>query len=467
MKALFASLLFAAAVLVASPVFGQATFELLQPLDGPRIVAIVDVSVIPMDEERVITGQTVVVVDGRIAVIGAADVVDVPGDALVVDGSGRYLMPGLAEMHAHIPGPQQGAEMLERTLFLFVANGVTTLRGMLGHPDHLDLRARAATGETLLPRIYTSSPSINGNSAPTPEAGRELVRQHHAGGYDFLKIHPGLSRETYDAVVDEARDSGIEWAGHVPAEVGLYRALEVEQITIDHLDGYMEALGGRGDGYVAEGFGWFGLGFVDEADETRIPGYAAATREAGVWNVPTQSLMEHLLAPDDPEEMAQWPEMRYMPQATLAQWKQAKRNILEQAGTPERAARFLELRRDLIASLQQHGAGLLLGADAPQIFNVPGFSVHRELQYMVDSGLTPYEALLAGTRTPASFFDTDEWGVIAEGRIADLVLLDGNPLADIAHSGRVAGMMVNGHWLPRAEIDARLAVIEERVGRME
>jgi hypothetical protein len=432
---------------------------LLDVPDTPATVAFVNVSVIPMDAERVVHEQTLIVRDGVIERIGPAETTVPPEGSLSIDGTGRYLMPGLSEMHAHIPSPQQGEGALERTLFLFLANGVTTIRGMLGHPHHLELRAQAERGEILSPRIYTSSPSLNGNSAPTPEVGSRLVEEHRAAGYDFLKIHPGLSRETYDAVAATAGRVGTEWAGHVPGGVGLYRALEVGQVTIDHLDGYVEALAGYGEGFDPQASGWFGLGFVDQVDEARIAELAVMTRQASVWNVPTQSLMEHLLSPDDPDEMTRWPEMRYMPEQTVRQWAQTKQNLLQQAGSPERAARYLDLRRQIILALQRNGAGLLLGADAPQIFNVPGFSIHRELQLLVGAGLTPYEARVSGTRNPALYLRTDGWGTLAEGRAADLVLLEANPLEDVANAARISGVMVRGAWLPAEDIEAGLARI--------
>jgi imidazolonepropionase-like amidohydrolase len=428
--------------------------------DTPATVAFVNVSVIPMDSEGVVHEQTLIVRDGVIERIGPAETTVPPEGSLAIDGTGRYLMPGLSEMHAHIPSPQQGEGALERTLFLFLANGVTTIRGMLGHPAHLELRAKAERGEILSPRVYTSSPSLNGNSAPNPEVGSRLVAEHAAAGYDFLKIHPGLTRDTYDAIAAAARRVGIEWAGHVPAAVGLDRALEVGQVTIDHLDAYLEALAGHGEGFDPQASGWFGLGFTEMVDETRIPDLAVMTREAAVWNVPTQSLMEHILSPDDPDAMALWPEMRFMPAQTLRQWAQSKRNVVQQAGSPERAARYLDLRRQTILALQRSGAGLLLGADAPQIFNVPGFSIHRELQFLVDSGLTPYEALVSGTRNPALYLRTSDWGILAEGKAADLVLLEANPLEDVAHAARISGVMVRGAWLPAQEIELHLARIE-------
>ena len=205
------------------------------------VVVFRDASVLPMDRERVAAGQTVIVRGGRIEWVGPTAQARVPEGATVVDARGKYLMPGLSEMHAHIPGAQAPAQAIEDILFLYVANGVTTIRGMLGAPNQLELRERARRGEILSPTIIVGAPSLNGNSAPTPEAGVALVRQHKAAGYDFLKLHPGLSRATYDAVVDAAAEAGITLGGHISQDVGLARTLEARQGTIDHLDGYLEA----------------------------------------------------------------------------------------------------------------------------------------------------------------------------------------------------------------------------------
>jgi hypothetical protein len=188
--------------------------------------AFVDVTLIPMDRERSVPHQTVVVRGDRIAAIGPAERVGVPDGATRVDGRGKFLIPGLAEMHAHIPGGQAPDSIVERVLFLYVSGGITTIRGMLGHPRHLDLRARAARNELLSPTIYAAGPSLNGNSLPTPDSAVKAVEQQQAAGYDLLKIHPGLKLDVFDAVVRTARRVGIRFAGHVPADVGLARAIE-------------------------------------------------------------------------------------------------------------------------------------------------------------------------------------------------------------------------------------------------
>lgn len=434
---------------------------------GQDPVAFVDVTVIPMDSERVLESHTVVVDDGVIVSIGPAAAVDVPADAVIVSGTGRYLMPGLTEMHAHIPPPQAGEEVIERTLFLYLAGGVTTIRGMLGHPRHLELREQSARGEILAPRIFTSGPSLNGSSAPTAEVAERMVAEQSAAGYDLLKLHPGLSRRVFDAIDAAADRAGIPYAGHVSGDVGLDRALAAGYASIDHLDGYVEALAGMGGGFDPQATGFFGLNVAERADPGRIGQVARATAAAGVRNVPTQTLMEHLLSPEDPEEMARRPEMRYMPPQTIRQWVEQKRNFQAQpAFSADRAARYIELRRSLIRALHEAGAGLLLGSDAPQWWNVPGFSARRELEFIVASGLSPYQALRTGTAAPAEHFrQPDWWGTIDVGMAADLVLLEANPLADIRNLWQQAGVMVRGRWLPQDTIERRLEEIAREVGR--
>ncbi|HEX5789064.1 MAG TPA: amidohydrolase family protein [Woeseiaceae bacterium] len=427
--------------------------------------AFVNVNVVPMHTETVLPAQTVIVIGGRIAEVGAAADVPVPDGATRIDGSDRYLMPGLAEMHAHVP--PAGADSLERVLNLYVANGVTLARGMLGEPGHLVLRQQLQDGAVLGPRLLTSGPSFSGNSVSGPAQARDMVREQRAAGYDFLKIHPGLTAEEFEAIAAAAAEAGIPFAGHVPAAVGLRRALSLGIATVDHLDGYLQALvpatDGPPGGVAGADEGFFGLYLADAADTHRIDAIVAATRKAGTWNVPTQSLFVHWLSADSPDDMRAWPEMQYMPAATVDQWAAAKAATTGEPGySVELVDRAIDLRRRIIKALHDADAGLLLGSDAPQVFNVPGFSIHRELAYMVDAGLTPYEALQAGTVAPARFFGKEAaWGTVEAGREADLVLLDANPLADISATREIRGVMVRGRWIPREEIAAMLAALAE------
>lgn len=417
-------------------------------------IAFVNVNVLPMSTDEVLHERTVVVTDGRIEAIGMADEVSLPEGARAIDAAGLYLMPGLAEMHGHVP--TASSPNLERVLSLYVANGITTVRGMLGEPGHLELREAIASGGVLGPRLITSGPSFNGQSVEDPVGASAMVREQKAAGYDFLKIHPGLSRAEFDAIAKTAAEVGIPFAGHVPEDVGVEAALDAGIATIDHLDGYMELL--LPEGAEASEGGFFGAFVAGTAREERIPAVAKATAQAGVWNVPTESLFEHVISPLSPAEMADWPEMRFMPAATVNQWQQRKAEELgDRRYEPATAERAIEIRRKLIVALHDAGAGLLLGSDSPQIFNVPGFAIHRELAYLVDAGLTPYEALRTGTVAPAEFFNESQtFGAVETGLAGDLVLLEENPLEDIGATRRIRGVMVSGKWLTRGELDGLL-----------
>ncbi len=417
-------------------------------------VAFINVNVVPMSSDTIIAEQTVVIRDGLIDTIGPVDAIPIPEDAKVVDGTDRFLMPGLAEMHAHVP--QAGSPELDRYFALYVANGVTTIRGMLGHESHLRLRRNLETGVVFGPRLATSGPSLNGRTVSGPEDARRQVTAQHAAGYDFIKIHPGLKATEFDALADAANGLDMPFAGHVTVAAGVSRILEKGQATIDHLDGYFAALlppGSHGHGGYG---GLFDVMLADEIDVDRIAGIAAATARAGTWNVPTENLVETLVSDVPVSELRNRPEMRYMPKATVQQWVELKTaTISDPDFSAQVATQAIELRRRLILELHKAGAGLLLGSDSPQVFNVPGFSIHRELKVLVASGLTPYESLRTGTVSVAEFLGSAT-GTVEVGRKADLVLLDANPLVDIGNSRRIHGVMLRGRWFGPAELAALL-----------
>ncbi|MDR8391529.1 amidohydrolase family protein [Aliifodinibius sp. S!AR15-10] len=434
-----------------------------EPVEADKIIENVNVISMANDGE-IQENRTVVIRGDRIVRITGADRVQMPDTAERIDGGGGYLIPGLSEMHAHIPSDQDNMGYIEDVLFLYLSNGITTIRGMLGQPIHLKLREQAAQNEIVSPRIYTSGPGFSGGSIESPEQARQRVRDQHKLGYDFLKIFPGLSLEEYNAIADEANSVGIEFSGHIPASVGLQRALEAGQGTIDHLDKYMEALvADTVDVTQVEDPGviYFGMHLVPYVDSTKITEVAQMTAESSTWNVPTQALLEHVIGTDSAEVLAQRPEFKYLPSDMVKEWINSKQSITgNEIYTEELAQQYLQIRRDMIKALHDQGAGLLLGSDAPQIFNVPGFSVHHELQYIVDAGLTSFEALRTGTYNPAEYFDNlENTGTIEEGKIADMVLLENNPLDDISNSTSVAGVIYRGNWLSKAEIDKRLAEI--------
>jgi imidazolonepropionase-like amidohydrolase len=363
-------------------------------------------------------------------------------------------------MHAHVA--EVGSQDLDRDFTLFVANGVTTVRGMLGRPSHLHLRQQLLDGEQFGPRLITSGPSLNGNTVSSPADGVRKVRAQHAAGYDFIKIHPGLSASEFSAIASAANELGMPYAGHVPVSVGVFGALDAGMTTIDHLDGYVAALM-PADSDLSGGYGgFFDVLLSDQVVEERLEELVSRTVAAGTWNVPTQSLVEQLVNDTSVSDLANRSEMRYMPRATVDRWIEAKQSQLNERGfSPELGARAIDIRRQIILALHEAGAGLLLGSDAPQIFNVPGFSLHHELEFLVAAGLTPFDALRTGTTAVAEFLGTNT-GIVAVGKDADLVLLNANPLADIGNSRRVHGVMLRGNWISYAEIEDRLKSLTAR-----
>ncbi len=439
-----------------------ATSNAQQVVEKDREVVFKSVNVIPMDREQVLQNQVVVMKNGKIQSVSDPKKAKYRKNALVIDAAGRYLMPGLAEMHAHVP-PIDDLEPMKDVLRLFAANGVTTIRGMLGHPKHLELRTMINNGELISPRFYTSGPALHGESVKTQDDAVRMVKEEKQAGYDFLKILPGLTKDNFDAMARTAHEQNIPFAGHVSYQVGVWKAIEAKQQTIDHMDAFVEGLV-RGIEKISEDeTGLFGMFIADKADTTRIPKLMKALRDNNVWVVPTQALADRWFTPERTAESFRGdPEMKYMDSKTLDNWVKAKTNLeSDPKYEKEKLANYIKLRRKLIYECNRNGVGLLLGSDAPQIFNVPGMSTHHELQYLVDAGLTPYEALKTGTINVGVFYNKPEMGVIRQGANADVVLLNGNPLENIANTQKIQGVLVGNKWLDRASLDDILKKLEK------
>jgi hypothetical protein len=432
-------------------------------------VAITNVTVLPMDGERTLANQTVIVEGGRIRTVGPAASTRAPAGATVIDGRGKFLMPGLAEMHAHVPPGNPSDEVLADIMFLYIANGITTIRGMLGAPYQIELRQKLADGRMLGPRFYAAAPSLNGNSAPNPDAGLALVRSARATGYDLMKLHPGTSRETWDAATAEMRSIGMTFGGHVPMAVGVVHAINSGIATIDHVDGYIEASVRDSAMFSTPGTT---LGdIIDAVDPSKFPMLARMARERNVFNVPTMHLWENFYNDRSPEELAALPEMAYVSGQQVTAWMNQKRNRapadVQQEMTPERRTRYLALRRQMLKALADAGAPLLMGTDSPQMFNVPGYALHRELHVAEQAGLTRYQILESGTRNVGryareSLKQDGDYGTVAVGQWADLVLLDANPLENLDNLTRRNGVMVRGRWVSATEIADGLERIRAR-----
>ncbi len=410
--------------------------------------AFVNANVISMADDAIHENWTVVVEGNRISDAGPSVDVQVPDGAQEIDAAGRYLMPGLAEMHGHIPSMDESRQYIEDVLFLFVANGITTVRGLQGAPGQLDLKEEANSGAIVSPSLYLAGPAFSGGSISSPEQAAERVSQQVSEGWDFLKVLGGLTQEEYDAMAIQAREEGIPFIGHVPSDVGLEHALEMGQQTIDHLDGYIAYLDGADRP-------------LDEAD---LQEAVEMTVESGVWLIPTMALWETIMGVPSVDEVSAYPELRYMPSQTREDWV-ASHTQRRSSGDFDQASADVEAenRIRLLGALNEGGARILMGTDAPQQFSVPGFSLRRELPLMVEAGMSPYEIISTGTRNVGEYLaEHDTFGTIEPGSRADLILLQENPLTDVMNVFERAGVMVQGQWLDAEQIDARLEEIAQR-----
>ncbi len=419
-------------------------------------IAIENVNLVSMVNEGVLQQQTVIIRQDRIAELGPATRVKAPQGALRIEGSGKYLMPGFAEMHGHLPGPTVAPEVAERILFLYLANGITTVRGMQGHPIQLELRDRIRKGALLGPTLYLAGPAVSGQTAPTPGKAEQMVREQKAAGYDLIKVQEGLKPEVYEALVKTAKEVRIRFGGHVPNEVGLIKALNARQSSIDHLDNFLESLEPDNSAIRNADATARVRQLPFHIDESRIPEIARAARQSGAWVVPTMALWEVFNNDEKPESLAGRAENQYMPRSFIEQWSAQKQKMLANLD-PAAGRKVIEMRRKILAAVRAAGAGIIFGTDSPQVFSVPGFSIHREIPILLASGLSVFDILVSGTRNPALYFDAqDEFGVIEKGKRADLILLSGNPLVDLKHLAQPAGVMARGRWISEIEIRAKL-----------
>ncbi len=434
-----------------------------------QTVAFTNVNVIPMDRERVLANQTVVIKNGVIAEIGNAKNVKLAKDAVRIDGTGKYLVPGLVDMHTHLLsdsdefpdsiGPQE--------LRVMVANGVTTVRFMIGTPELLSLRSRSAGSEIDAPTIFVASPHLTGREqgnnfvVTTPEEAREAVRKSKAAGYDFIKITTFIKAEVYEAAVDEAAKQNIRVVGHADSRfVGVERAWKAKQ-QIEHLDGYIELLlrddapmkGSVSDLYIYNPENWKSFDYIDES---KIPEVARKTVASNPYVNPTHHFMKNSfgrLRTED--EIRKQPDFRFYPAKVQQQWLDFyKKNRFINTVPLEKRARWIKLREQLIKAIYDAGGKLMTGSDTPEFLWLYGFGMHHELKALKDAGLSNYAVLEAGTKNPSLFLGTiDKVGTIEKGKRADLMLLNANPLADISATENRAGVMLKGKWHTQQELN--------------
>ncbi len=443
-----------------------------------QVTAFVNVNVLPMDRERVLLNQTVVVRDGVIAEIGDAKKVKVPQGALKIDAMGKYLVPGLVDMHTHLlsDGDDYPDSIAEHELKVMVANGVTTIRFMIGTPEQLILRARSAKSEIIAPTIFSASPHLTGREqgnnfvVNTPDEARDAVRKSKAAGYDFIKVTTFIKAEVYEAAVDEAAKQNIRVVGHADREyVTAPRAWKARQ-QIEHLDGYMEQLlrddapmkGSISDLYISDPKNWESLDYIDE---TKIADVARKTVASNPFVNPTQHFMKNSFGlPRSEESIRAQPDFRFYPAKVQERYLNFyKRSRLFQVPVETRA-KWVAIRDKMVRAIYDAGGKLMAGSDTPEFLWLYGFAMHHELKALRDTGIPAYAALAAGTRNAHEFFGTiDKAGTIEKGKRADMMLLDANPLDDISNTKKRAGVMLKGKWYPQAELNRWLDEIAPRI----
>jgi hypothetical protein len=405
-------------------------------------VAFCDVNLVPMDRERIVPHQTVVVEGRRISAIGPVTT-QVPTQSLRVEGHGRlYLMPGLSDMHSHA--------YEESDFTLYVANGVTTLL-TLGTPDSfLATRKKLAAGDMVGPTVYAAffvdgDPPVDPSffSVKGEDAARSAVVRAKAEGYEFIKVYNNVGSTEFHAILDEARRQRLAVVGHAVRSVELKDALNAGQVMVVH-----------GEEYIY-------MYFHRSRDLAMAKQAADFTRAAGAYVIPNLSAYEAISLqwgkPEQVETFLSRLEARYLTPCRKRDWEHD--DYVARSGT---LAGNLEFLRQFTKALSDAGVPLALGTDSPNIPGLfAGYSIHDDLRNMVQSGLTPYQALSAGTRVPGEFIKkfvpgADSFGTVQVGNRADLLLLPHNPLDSVENVREPAGVMAAGHWMPAGFLQERL-----------
>jgi imidazolonepropionase-like amidohydrolase len=441
------------------------------------ILAIIHVNLIDATGAPVQADMTVIVQGKQILQLGKSASTTVPKAARVVDGRGKYLIPGLWDMHVHEIFGAWLPEDEKITPVLFVANGVTGVRDMGGDLEPLKKwRARIAEGKLLGPRMIIAGPMLDGpipqfpSSAPVKDAaeGRRIVDELQKNGADFIKIQSLIPRDGYFAAADEARKLGIVFAGHVPDKVRATEASNAGQKSIEHLTGVFEGCSTVEDELMAAPRGPGRGRFLSTYDPERAKALIALFLKNQTWQVPTlywergEWLIEQTNSGPDPLE-------KYAPVAWRDRtWPMFTRDISKGWSTDPVADRekFFQAELKMVGEMNRAGVPILAGTDTAAGVRVyPGFSLHDELELLVRAGLTPMEALQAATLNAGKYLDLADTGTIEKGKRADLVLLDSNPLVDIKNTRTIQSVVLAGRYFSRTDLDHLLHQVEEAAAK--
>jgi hypothetical protein len=399
------------------------------------------VNVVPMDEDRVMRGQ-VVIVQGRFIthIASVDDDITLPSDAHVINGHGeRYLVPGLTDAHVHLG---YDAEAL---LPLFLANGVTTVFNLEGTPRHLVLRKRIQDGEVAGPTIYTAGPYIDGTGVRSPAEAVQVVMRQKAAGYDFLKVHGDLTKESFRALTITSSQEGIPVVGHAQRDFPISTVLQSSQAAISHAEELI---------YTA----FMGL------HRSELSEVANAMADAGTWLTPGLVNFEASASqwgrPDTMHAILASERARYLPANLRRKWASSE-YVIRDPGERWEIMRMLEFHEPLILALYRAGVPLLAGTDASMPGVTPGFSLADEITALREVGLSRYEALAAATRNAGRFINdhVDEdatFGIVRAGARADLILLTSDPRESLDALRQPVGVMAQGRYYDESELEQLL-----------
>jgi imidazolonepropionase-like amidohydrolase len=434
------SRLIALGAILALPCFAATADNAMKPHNAPTTIAFLHVNVIPMNGERVLRDQTVVVRGGRLAQIGSSKRIHVGKSVRVIDAQGKFLLPGLVDAHVHLQSQTEFP--------LYLANGVTTVFNLDGRRAHLLWRNQIANGETLGPTIFSTGPIFH--QKRSAEEDVRLVDEQAAAGYDGIKVYNEVSKEEYPALIAEANKKNLLLMGHVARGPGFGMTLRSGQ-SIAHLEEivYTNFNPKNDDDFDHLVF-----------DESQIPGLARETKRGHIYVTPTLNNFALIVQQaTDLDTFLKNPHLQYVAPWTLENFEPANNRYKNRFGEPQYAVlrNLLAIQRKLLRALNDQGVPLMAGTDATEVGPIAGFGLHQELKEFVQDGLTPYEALQTATTNPARYLrQSSEFGTIEAGKRADLVLLVGNPLNDISNTQNIAGVMVRGHWLDARELSSRM-----------
>jgi imidazolonepropionase-like amidohydrolase len=437
------------------------------------------VNVIPMSREIVLTNQTVLIEDGMIKKMGNSGKLKVPNDYTLVDGTGKYVMPGLFDMHAHFfqeQGDYQNTSELE--LKMMLANGLTTVRILAGHPDYLEARSKVKNGKWVGPELVVASPQFVGRWAwstefknyevvENKEQAIAAVKKYKRAGYDEIKITFMVSKDAYDGIIEGAKEAGIKVVGHVGPLVKLPAALSAKE-QIEHMDEFIEMLlpdtsynhgQSVSDMNLWRKKAWETIPYLDE---TKIPALIKKVKESGIYVTPTNYFFFSCFGTGMTEEQyRQKPDYSYIPSAILPERWSIRERYLKQLPSESSRKKYEDIRKKITYELWKAGVPLMAGSDSPEWFLVQGFSIHDELETFVKSGLSPFAALQTATINTATYLGMKKKGTLEIGKQADLLLLEKNPLEDIRHTRSICGVFANKTFFDKEKIATLLEEAKE------